>query len=363
MGLFDSGYSDVMAGTPRLSGRGAVPARSFGQLLSLLGEPLPGSDEMQTSAMYRAGLLDAMAGGPTQGEFREGMRNKMANTALGLLGAIEPLYHGSPHKFSKFDLSKIGTGEGAQAYGHGAYLAESPEVAKNYAKLTNVGRLEKYWNIEKPTGLSSEASDAFDRMVMDLGKTPKKFVDSWEKNKYITKDVAQELRNIGLDNIKPVSFQNLYEARLRWPDAAREAADPLGPQHFLDWDKPLSEQAVASVKPVPKDYNGQFGTGEYGGFAWYVGDTQVSRAHKTPELARKYAPLGSEVIRDLNAEVAMPTGHNELMRQASIPGIRYLDAGSRGAGAGTHNYVVFDDALIELLKRNGEAIGGLLGGK
>ena len=41
-------------------------------------------------------------------------------------------YHGSPHLFDAFDLSKIGTGEGAQAYGHGIYLAESPGVAKNY---------------------------------------------------------------------------------------------------------------------------------------------------------------------------------------------------------------------------------------
>jgi hypothetical protein len=45
-------------------------------------------------------------------------------------GAI--VWHGSPHKFDKFDSSKIGTGEGAQAYGHGLYLAESPDVAGSY---------------------------------------------------------------------------------------------------------------------------------------------------------------------------------------------------------------------------------------
>ena len=45
----------------------------------------------------------------------------------GLLGtALKPsqpypltVYHGSPHQFDKFDSSRIGTGEGAQAYGHG----------------------------------------------------------------------------------------------------------------------------------------------------------------------------------------------------------------------------------------------------
>ena len=51
-------------------------------------------------------------------------------TTKGLLA--QALFHGTPHKFDKFDLEKIGTGEGAQAYGHGLYFAESPGVAKSY---------------------------------------------------------------------------------------------------------------------------------------------------------------------------------------------------------------------------------------
>ena len=38
-------------------------------------------------------------------------------------------YHGSPHSFDQFDTSKIGTGEGAQAYGHGLYFAEEEGVS------------------------------------------------------------------------------------------------------------------------------------------------------------------------------------------------------------------------------------------
>jgi len=41
-------------------------------------------------------------------------------------GAI--VYHGSPHKFDKFDSSKIGTGEGAQAYGNGLYTSNSKQA-------------------------------------------------------------------------------------------------------------------------------------------------------------------------------------------------------------------------------------------
>ena len=41
-------------------------------------------------------------------------------------------YHGSPHSFDQFDTSKIGTGEGAQAYGHGLYMAGNEAVAQSY---------------------------------------------------------------------------------------------------------------------------------------------------------------------------------------------------------------------------------------
>lgn len=41
-------------------------------------------------------------------------------------------YHGSPHNFDKFDLSKVGTGEGAQAFGHGLYFADRESIAKSY---------------------------------------------------------------------------------------------------------------------------------------------------------------------------------------------------------------------------------------
>ena len=40
-------------------------------------------------------------------------------------------YHGSPYKFDAFDASKIGTGEGAQAYGHGLYFADQEDTAKS----------------------------------------------------------------------------------------------------------------------------------------------------------------------------------------------------------------------------------------
>ena len=43
-------------------------------------------------------------------------------------------YHGSPYEFDEFKSEAIGTGEGAQAYGHGLYAAEEVDVARGYRK-------------------------------------------------------------------------------------------------------------------------------------------------------------------------------------------------------------------------------------
>ena len=62
--------------------------------------------------------------------------------------------------------------------------------------------------------------------------------------------------------------------------------------------------------------------------------------------------FGTDSVR--NAEMT------RVLADQGIPGIRYLDQGSRGAGQGTHNYVVFDDSLLQILKRNGLPVNGLL---
>jgi hypothetical protein len=45
-----------------------------------------------------------------------------------------------------------------------------------------------------------------------------------------------------------------------------------------------------------------------------------------------------------------------LLNSLGVPGIKYLDGVSRGAGSGTRNYVVFDEGLLNILERNGQAI-------
>jgi hypothetical protein len=46
-----------------------------------------------------------------------------------------------------------------------------------------------------------------------------------------------------------------------------------------------------------------------------------------------------------------PDAFIAALRAEGIPGIRYLDQGSRGKGDGSRNYVVFDDNLISILNK------------
>ena len=49
------------------------------------------------------------------------------------------VWHGSPHKFDEFKLDRIGSGEGAQVYGHGLYFAGNKSVAKWYKDKLSKG--------------------------------------------------------------------------------------------------------------------------------------------------------------------------------------------------------------------------------
>jgi hypothetical protein len=92
------------------------------------GEPI-GYAGMVAPFAAPAAVATAKALAPKAGQMAE---NYMARQ-----GMIQPLtaYHGTPHTIQgQFDINKVGTGEGAQAYGHGMYFAENPEVAKAYRK-------------------------------------------------------------------------------------------------------------------------------------------------------------------------------------------------------------------------------------
>lgn len=305
-------------------------------LASLISPSQAASAAYRAPQMARAGvrMLDNLAAPRTMGS---------------QTGAIENLWHGSPHTFDRFDLSKIGTGEGAQAYGHGAYLAESKGVADSYRRgLTN----RELQNLAADSyDQFDSGDDAFQAIISNpsLSESQRNLIsalkdDDWLGFDYPHQAIGEVLKNPGAWDLSPKTQAalsdtgNLYQTRLAWPDPAREATDPLSPDHFLYWDKPLSEQAAKDK--VVQAFKAR-------GFDDWQIESMLNRGI-TGEQANVY--LGG-----INGS---ETGAKSLL-DAGVPGIRYLDAGSRGAGAGSHNYVVFDDSLIDIVSRNGQPVGNL----
>lgn len=113
------------------------------------------------------------------------------------------------------------------------------------------------------------------------------------------------------------------------------------PEDFLDWDKPLSQQSEKVRQ------------------AWLRTKEKLP-PNATDDLGANFSLLYGNEIRPqefLNtvASLGDPNLGEKALKQAGIPGIKYLDQGSRTTGKDTYNYVVFDDKLIEIVKRYGIA--------
>lgn len=263
-------------------------------------------------------------------------------SAVGNKGIYDPsnpninemtLYHGSPHKFDRFDHAQMGTGEGSQAYGWGTYLAENPEVAKSYSEMA----------LRRSKGIRSATDEAayeefaiaqqYARRHRGDNKVAASFLErviegndakgGWSKVNP-AEDRATHVRALGRlrSNTLEPSDVNLYEVDL--PDEAIAK--------MLDWDAPLSKQPEivqilndALIGPYYDDLTGQD----------YVRN-----------LARRLHPMGGHNYKQASEE----------MLAVGIPGIKYYDGGSRSAGKGTRNFVIFDANLITIISRNGVAV-------
>jgi len=231
-------------------------------------------------------------------------------------------YHGSPHEFDKFDLAKIGTGEGAQAYGHGLYFAENEGIARNYRDaLASRGAViggkpintflqpdiaNKVWDTEaRAAGISDEVRKAVSEKL-----------DSGLGGRAILNDLTVDFYGEKLDDVARIlqgSKGHMYEVNIN-----------AHPDHFLDWDKPLSGQ-LPDVQ------------------------AKIGKVARFTQHERDNLP-----IRVALEMMGSPKDYSAKMHAAGIPGIKYLDQGSRQFSADAFAGVQRAEAKIERLRASGE---------
>jgi hypothetical protein len=325
-----------------------------------------------------AAMADIIAGRPTQAAE---MLDIAADHDPRIAESFEA-FHGSPHDVDRFDSSRIGTGEGAQTYGHGLYFAENEKVAAKYARSTSGQDFirkaqELYDEHDSPDDAHEAIADSKDftpgqkRLLLALEK------DDWLGFDYPHQAVSAALSDPNgrkwemspetLDAIKHVG--HMYRVKIN-----------ANQEHLLDWDKPIGEQSDHVRSALAKlGYDEKVATrGE---------DVYRQLGH---EHTRYGEPDQNGMRRSLG-----PKDASAALREAGIPGIRYLDQGSRAgalapayrayeeggefyvadkkpraagpfttmkeaqdwiAGQATRNFVVFNDKHIEITHKNGEPV-------
>ena len=238
-------------------------------------------------------------------EYAQGLL--MGTTSSG--GKYLKAYHGSPHGFDQFSDKAIGTGEGAQAYGYGHYLAENEGVAQGYRKKLSGPRPDYTGEIapEFKAALNAEDYLGFDSPGQAIAamRTHPDWAERWDVQNPDALKAGLEAH----DAAKYGGRGHMYEVNV--------AADP---EKFLHWDKPLSEQHP----DVEAAINGI--AGNSGRMSQYLADAKNGLV---PE------PTGENLYRALmyrareNGAASPDAVASQMLNEAGVPGIRYLDAQSR----------------------------------
>lgn len=301
-------------------------------------------------------------------------------------------YHGSPHIFDRFSLDAIGTGEGAQAYGYGLYFAGRKEIAEHYRRaLSGRGNIQidgtdlltfmeqspaqmresaksvalDFYEYEGVTREQQEQANqsfgwaAFARALDQVRAQRAGFPDLTQTFNYISARFEKEanqktdLRDKLSDLLVAAYARALGQSgRLTIEDPGRlyqvEIPDD---NEYLLWDKPLSEQSGDAWDQVIDAVQRHMGDpmGEELAAMFEAGDQTGEEAYRwiAASFEKGFVPdglsRGPSLSHGKGAQMA-----SEILKDAGIAGIKYLDGGSRADGEGSFNYVVFDDSRVSI---------------
>ncbi|MEY4243547.1 MAG: hypothetical protein RLZZ245_1132, partial [Verrucomicrobiota bacterium] len=306
-----------------------------------------------------------------------------------------PAYHGTPHKVDKFSTDKIGTGEGAQAYGWGLYFADSREVAAGYRDALSGVRLldatgKALWEVtDNPAAIKilKEAQSFWKKgkttvpsIIQDI-KSRREQAEFWakdgtnvESNRAFVIGADEAIRLLQGGAVAKVDG-NLYRVMLKVDD-----------EDLLDWDKPLSEQsqkvkaALSFMPPIKAMLGGMRGKswGDPSVHPSFKGSDlieEVGASGKQQEASRALAAAGIRGIRYLDGNSRISDAQIELSektvaeRRAEMEADpspvreqmlnmaeRYLEGLKAKATQGSYNYVIFDASDIEITEENGTPV-------
>jgi hypothetical protein len=209
-------------------------------------------------------------------------------------------WHASPYDFNKFDISKVGTGQGAASYGHGIYAAENPRVSGpggSYDLEFTAKNLGKY-------DLNQGEQEVL--RVLRAGGSDMDALGSLARGGGYTFEQAHDV----LNRVKAAKAR-LYDVDIN--------ADPNA---LLNLDKPMSEQSELVRQAL-----------ERAGAAPSLLTSNRAPAVEYVRRAGENPLYAADVFNRGVGELPLtPADVSTRLREAGIPGSQYLDEGSRGLG-------------------------------
>lgn len=281
-------------------------------------------------------------------------------------------YHGSPHHFDKFDASRIGTGEGAQVYGQGLYFAGAEPTAKYYRDklaetvhdhifdgkvIGSTSRMPNHgWtSVDLPTIPEPAKRYPLDTEQGLLQRLMKDSAYHAEPITLSAEDFVANAPQPGSKSRGAAAYSRAAAMAHEWLKSKRlssasrnqgamyEVEIGHSPESLLDWDKPLSSKSgVHAIEALHKNIGtsltkGQLAEIKDGSWRYNIDTTPQKDAVDSIRML-VHTPRGVEVLKD-----------------AGIPGLQYLDGNSRSQvfSDNTRNYVMFpgtEDSITILRK-------------
>jgi len=285
-------------------------------------------------------------------------------------------FHGTPHDIlgnldpeqRRFMLDNIGTGEGAQAFGHGLYFTSEESIANWYAeRLTG--------------GVNANVRDAIDSLdwlgfgsrteALKNIRANEDWADRWDAND--DPDVVAELNNwrtLGQEKrvFNVTLWKDKQENLLKWNDSVSPGvAEAIDKQleaegsdlRLSDFNPGLANMDTDAIRQVIKTNDSD---------ADIDGMTREELIQMYDDMELEGWTLfesGAALYSSLSDEFHSDKAASEFLNRAGIDGISFpAQSGGRGDGSKGTNYVVFDDAAIEieeqiLLQQEGGEVRGV----
>jgi hypothetical protein len=152
------------------------------------------------------------------------------------------VWHGSPYNFDKFTTEKMGTGEGAQAFGWGLYFTDLESIAKNYAEKLAKSKMtiitdgkeidldsDKFTNAEEIAYVTLEVDYTIEKAIKRL---------EYNQSKRPNEDNLKAIDI--LKRTKVEGNRNLYKVSIH-------KGRTLDKYNWLEWDKPVSREVLEKI--------------------------------------------------------------------------------------------------------------------